>query len=156
MKINTRHIASLIWGAIQHSTPTSIKGVSYFMSAGHGGFVAEGTCFTPEQREVIDLFGIKPTQLEVWTSNGQLMKAAYNWHWGTSRKIVTPLHWHQSFVEVFVFEHDVDWAVLWLATRYKVPEETPEDVFANAFKVACKFFAQQIDSSAKLRKLLVI
>lgn len=154
MKINTRHIASLIWGAVQHSVPTNIKGVSYFMSAGHGGFVAEGTCFTSEQRKIIDLFGIKPTQLEVWTSFNQLMKVAYNRHWGTPRKIVVDPRWVQGYEEVFVFEHDVDWAVLWLATRYTVPEKTPEDVFANASKTLCKYFPKQIDESAKLRELL--
>jgi len=59
--ISPRSYCNQEWGPVQHSYRTTRRGVYYYTTAGHGGYIIPEENLTAKERELLDKIGVTST-----------------------------------------------------------------------------------------------
>lgn len=106
---NAKAIAEDWWGkGGTHSYKVPRKGIFYFTTSRHGGFVADKAAFTPSEWELISPF-VKTEKLTQFIDGGRVR--AFWWPYKSRSTRYSP-SWKQVDSEYFLLEEDVDWSIL--------------------------------------------
>lgn len=129
-RINARNIANGMWGGDCTATQTTRHGAHYYSCAAHGGYVVDPQALTEVERHKIEV-DISPENLYLCVQHrptgDYVMATDYRHIADVAKK--TKCHFNTALgsaewvaYPVYVFEEDVDWAILEHHTDIRVKE----------------------------------